>query len=138
MWNNGRAMPAASEPPRKLADKVAIQHQLIESLFRGFDSALSAGDGAAVRARLGGLVDALEAHFTLEENHYFRARREAHPEAAEGLEALAREHAEMRESLETIARQLEAGAPGRAAETFRALVACFAEHEGREQELMGS
>lgn len=131
-------MSAANGPPQSLAAKVAVQHRLIESLFRGFDSALSSGDREAVRARLGGLGDALKAHFTLEEDHYFPARREASPETAEGLEELAREHTQMRGSLETITRQLEADAPGRAADTFRSLVARFAEHESREQALLGS
>jgi hemerythrin superfamily protein len=138
MWNNGRCMPATSGAPQSLADKVATQHRLIESLFRGFDSALSSGDGEAVHARLGGLAEALKAHFTLEEDHYFPARRKASPEAAEGLDELTREHTQMLGALETITRQLEADAPGRAADTFRGLVAHFSEHEDREQQLLGS
>lgn len=131
-------MAADGAATNGLAAKVATQHRLIEMLFRSLDGALSGGDAAAARTRADGLGEALAAHFRLEEDHYFPARREASPDTAEGLAELVSEHGLMLAEVEVISRHLDAGTPGRAAESLRALVSRFHGHEEREQAMLGA
>ena len=120
------------------AHKIATQHRLIESLFVGLGSTLSVRDEVLARRRSAGLRRALDAHFVLEEDHYFPRLCDARPDRAPDLERLIEEHVTMRSHADDVSAHLDRGDWGAAVGTFDALRSLFKQHEAREREVVGS
>lgn len=118
---------------RSSARKVATQHHLIESLLRGLRAAVDDRDAERARARRTSVARALDAHFVLEEEHYFPSLREVRPELGSELASLVEEHAAMRGLAETLAAQVEAGDWAPATETAASLERTFHRHEKTER-----
>lgn len=125
-------------PERSSRDKVATQHQLIESLLRGLATAVASRDAERAGTRHASLSRALDAHFVLEEEHYFPRLREKRPDLAAALDALAEEHAEMRRMLAELTDALGAGAWDEAARGATALERCFHGHEETERGVLAA
>ena len=124
------------EEERSPARKVATQHQLIESLLKGLRSAVEARDRDRSESRLTGLRRALEAHFVLEEEHYFAAARESHPELEPDLDRLGAEHREMLSRVESLVHDLRDLAWDDAGPASASLERFFHRHEEVERKLM--
>jgi hypothetical protein len=118
--------------------KVGTQHRVLESLLRSMAAAARDADAVRARERLDRLRRALDAHFVLEEAHYFPERRSTRPDLAPELAALADEHGLMRGELERIGRHVEGSAWSDARRAIRALERTFREHERVETALLAS
>jgi hemerythrin superfamily protein len=123
---------------RSSADKIATQHRLIGSLFDGLARALSARDGGRAERKIVGLRRVLDAHFLLEEEHYFPGVRDQRPERASDLDRLVEEHVSMRKRAEEILARLDQAEWQPATESFDALRSLFEDHEASERQLVGS
>lgn len=122
----------------ELSQKVATQHGLIESLLKGLHSAIESADAARAKARLSSLQRALEAHFKLEENHYYPAKRASRPELEADLERLVDEHERCRFELARIDTELDAAGWDAAARALAAFDSTLHQHEEFEQKLLGA
>jgi len=136
------------------AHKIATQHQLIGSLFAGLARALSARNGGTAQRKIVGLRRVLDAHFLLEEEHYFPDMRDQRPDRAADLDRLVEEHVSMRKRAEEILARLgqaksesewETGSESEsetdwetAAVAFDSLRSLFEDHEASERQLVGS
>lgn len=121
---------------RREALRVASQHHQLDQFHEVFENALARGDAAGAEQSFARFADALEAHFTLEEQVYFPALHGRDAAAASELAELVREHEALRSGLAEItsalrARDLEAcdGAIG-------AWLPRLVLHERREEALM--
>lgn len=119
-----------------VAHRVEGQHRIIEALVKGVRGAIEAGDLPRATGRLVGLTRALDAHFVLEESHYFPVTRKAHPDLGADLERLVEQHREIRSSLERIADHLDARAWEEAGRAVAALDSSFRSHEDIEAKLL--
>ena len=120
------------------AHKIATQHQLIGSLFAGLARALSARNGGTAQRKIVGLRRVLDAHFLLEEEHYFPAMRAQQPNRASDLDRLVEEHVSMRKHATEILARLDHAEWEQAAGAFNALRSLFQNHEASERQLGGS
>lgn len=127
-----------ADAERSSGDKVSTQHRILDTLLRSARKAAGAGDAAAATRKLAGLGRALDAHFVLEEEHYFPTIRRARPDLAEALDTLTEEHVDMRRSLGEIAERLEARAFEDATRTLADLDAALRGHEKTEEELLSA
>ena len=120
----------------EIGHKVATQHRLIESLLKELARAVSDGDGARSRSRLASLRRALEAHFALEEDHYFPALREARPDLDADLRALEEQHGQLRADLDRIAAGVDEPTLEPVRSALGAFDACFRRHEETEGKVL--
>ena len=113
--------------------RLAAQHEFLDVLAKAASQAVERDGKAEAREALHGFRAALDAHFALEEQMHFPALRGLHPELADELAELVREHAEFRASLD----RLEGGADGVERKTaLDALVAGLRLHETREERML--
>ena len=124
------------DEPRSVASNVATQHRLIDSQLEKVAAALDNSDLADAEVRVPRLLRAVEAHFTLEEDHYFPRAEAARAELADKLRALRAEHMEMRRGLELTAQHVRDGATDQARSAFVELRTLFVRHEREELALL--
>jgi hemerythrin superfamily protein len=123
---------------KNVGRKIATQHRLLKSLFEGLGTALSAHDDDSAQRRTAGLRRALDAHFLLEEEHYFPRVRDEQPDRETDLQRLVEDHLTMRSCVEQVSAQLDRAEWEAAARTFNDLRARFQRHEASEREIVGS
>ena len=120
----------------KEAQRVASQHRQLDDFHAVFSDALASGDTSAARLALARFREALEAHFSLEEDFYFPALHGQRAALAPELARLVREHAVLRAALAEVAdvlarEDVRAGQGGLAAWLPR-----LREHERAEERLI--
>jgi hypothetical protein len=121
-----------------VAHRVASQHRIIEWRMKGVRAAIAEGDLPQAKGRLAGLKRMLEAHFVLEENHYFPVARKARPGLGADLQRLAEEHGDIRSALERVSGHLEERAWDEARRAVAALDSSFRRHEEFESKVLCS
>ena len=124
------------DEPRSIANKVATQHQLIDSQLRNLAASLDGGLLPEAEKRLQRLMRSLEAHFTLEEEHYFPSAEAERAEVVEAIRSFRADHVELRRSLEDLAQSIGEGAMGPARSAFARFSSLLLEHERRELDLL--
>jgi len=92
----------------------------------------------AAREALEHLRDALESHFSLEEEIFFPALQELRPTVADSLRALSSEHAALRSQLETLASRLGFGRLTSQQGPYEAFVDALGQHERQEETLLAA
>lgn len=132
----GIEQPGLEKRMGREARRISSQHRQLDELYALVEDALERGDAADAALRLTRFADALEAHFSLEDNLYFPALRGMRPELGGELEALSREHGEMLVSLAAIRTRLDGGDAGGCAADLEALALRLAGHEAREEDLV--
>jgi hypothetical protein len=119
--------------------EIAAAHDRLDELFARASSALRARHPAASALQaVADLEAALDAHFDQEDRLYYPPIRALRPQRKPVLAALGEAHERFRRDLASIVRQLEGGAPGRAATAFAAFETAFGEHELGEEEMLRS
>jgi hemerythrin superfamily protein len=122
---------------KRAARQIGEQHRQMETLLGQLGAALGRADQGEARHLLNRYRGALDAHFSLEEEVFFPALHGLHPEHAGALETLSREHGEFAEALARLDGVLAAEALDAFLGPFRELVKRMAEHELREERLVG-
>jgi len=117
------------------ARRISSQHRQLDTFYGMVLDSLSNGRAERARSEFLRFHDALEAHFTVEEQIHFPALHGLRPELDAELAALVEEHRTFRDALDQIAQTLEASNLPRAAEELDRLVLGLAAHEGREERM---
>jgi hemerythrin len=118
--------------------RISDQHRQLDQLFGLVAAALEGDDAAAARAAFQRFRDALEAHFSMEDDVHFPALHGLRPALEPELTALVEEHRHFRTELEALAAQLTSGALAEAADAVDRFVTGLATHEGREEKLLAA
>lgn len=121
---------------RREALRVASQHHQLDQFHEVFENALARGDLAAAEQSFARFADALEAHFTLEEQVYFPALHGRDAGAAAELGELVREHEALRSALGEITSALRARDREACDGALSAWLPRLVLHERREEALM--
>ena len=126
----------ARQIPRR-ARRVIAGHQQLETFSEFVRSAVEAGSLHNARLSFMRLCDALDAHITVEDQHFFPAMRGLRPELAPDLGQLIREHAEFRITMDALRDLLAQGSAEAFATQFEEFCDTVADHELREERIIG-
>ncbi len=121
---------------RREALRVASQHHQLDQFHEVFENALARGDAASAQLSFARFADALEAHFSLEEQIYFPALHGRDPTSAPALAELVREHDALRGALDEIHGALRARDLPACDAAIGAWLPRLVLHERREEALM--
>jgi iron-sulfur cluster repair protein YtfE (RIC family) len=121
---------------RREALRVASQHHQLDQFHEVFEAALARGDAPAAEQSFARFADALEAHFSLEEQIYFPALHGRDSTAAGELAELVREHEALRGAVTEIASALRARDLEACDASLGAWLPRLVLHERREERLM--
>ena len=124
------------DEPRSVAIKIATQHRLIDSLIGNLAAALDNGALAEAEDRGLRLMRAIEAHFTLEEDHYFPRAEAARAELADKLQVLRAEHVVLGRGLDQTVQHISDGTIDQARAAFADFNSAFLRHEREELALL--
>ena len=122
---------------QRAARQIVSQHQQMKWLYGQLERALEDGQLDFIRDWVQRYREALEAHFTLEDEVVFPALLGYRPAWQARLSQLVLEHERFRVELREIEEQLEQGSAD-LAPRVAALARALAEHEHHEVSLMGS
>ncbi len=118
------------------ARRISKQHRQLDSFYEVVADAIGNDRPEQARTAFQRLHDALDAHFTLEENVHFPALHGLRPEFSAELDALEAEHGGFRAQLAEVEILLDQQALHRAGPTLDRFVTALAAHEGREEQLL--
>ena len=117
------------------ARRISSQHRQLDVFYGMVNTAIDEGNASRARSEFLRLRDALDAHFTIEEQVHFPAVHGLWPDLDQTLADLVAEHRTFREDLDSMSEQLRLGqleACGAALDRF---VLALAGHEGREERM---
>ena len=122
---------------RRAARQIAQQHQSIREILTSLKRSLGEGErgGDAVRALFVRYREAVEAHFSLEEDVLFPALHGLHPSRSPELEGLEAEHGAFAARLGALAELLASATLTEFGVGFERLTGEMTEHETREERL---
>lgn len=123
---------------RREAVRIASQHQQLDQFHAVFEDALTRGDLRGARVSFANFADALEAHFSLEEEFYFPALHGHRRDLASELARLTRDHAALRTGIAHLSAELASGDLATCELELKAWVAQLLAHERSEEALMAS
>ena len=121
---------------RRALRQIGEQHRQLRELHAALRRAMASQDRQDARERFRCYREAVGAHFELEDDVFFPALHGLHPEHAEALESLGRDHDALLDELVRLGSLLEGEAPAAFGAGFDALRAAFASHETREEDLV--
>ncbi len=121
---------------RREALRIAAQHHQLDQFHAVFEDALARRDLTSARVAFARFADALEAHFSLEEEFYFPALHGHRRDLTGELAQLTREHAALRGGVAQLTSEL-AGSDFAACELeLAAWTAQLLSHERHEEALL--
>lgn len=123
---------------KRVARQIASQHGHIHATFEAIRRVAALGAGQELRTALTHLQDAVDAHFSLEEDVFFPAIRGLDPASAEALRMLSREHGRFATEIRRIAAGLDLPDLLWFTRAFEEFASAMAAHEDREEELVGA
>ncbi len=118
--------------------RISTQHRKLDTFYAMIAMALELGELPKARAAFLRFQDALDAHFSLEDELYFPAIRGLRPQLDAALAELVREHRFLRKAMQDVGRELERDDQSRSADALEEFVVLLSAHEGREEELLAS
>jgi iron-sulfur cluster repair protein YtfE (RIC family) len=116
--------------------RISSQHRQLDQFHEMVATALEHGDPAQVRSAFTRFRDALEAHFSVEDDVYFPAVHGLRPQLESELTSLVADHREMRRQLEKVQQLLDADRLAEGGAALDAMVSVLIEHETREERLL--
>lgn len=128
--------PGAKARMRLEARRISSQHRQLDELFGLVVGALAEGRLRRAEARFRHFQDAMEAHFSLEDEVYFPALHGLRRGLTPALEELSQEHARFRSELVRIADTFSRQDPDDCACQLDDLTKRIADHETREESLI--
>ena len=121
---------------RYASGRIASQHHRLESFYSIVSNALARGDEYEAEAGLTSFIDALDAHFTLEECEWFPALASAQSALRQEIAELTIEHEKFLQDLDQVRKRLRMS-------EFEASFACFdrflielARHDDQEERIL--
>lgn len=123
---------------RRVERQISAQHRHLNPLFRRFAEALGNGGSDPARQAFERFRDAIEAHFSLEDEFFFPALHGLCPERARELAGLSRDHERLLRELERLREEIEADSLETCAEILDTFANALASHEGREEQLVAA
>ena len=123
---------------RREAVRIAAQHHQLDEFHAVFKDALARGDLSGARVSFANFADALEAHFSLEEEFYFPALHGYRRDLASELARLTRDHAALRTGIAQLTEGLARGELAACKLELDAWVAQLLAHERLEEALIAS
>ncbi len=118
------------------ARRISSQHRQLDELYALLVKALDEGVQGPVRRGFERFRDALEAHFSMEDNVHFPALHGLRPELDGLLTRLVDEHRTLRDKLARVQDAFLAGDLETGLERLDAFAEELAEHEDREEDLV--
>jgi hypothetical protein len=118
------------------AMRIAAQHHQLDQFHAVFEDALTRGDLSGARVSFANFADALEAHFSLEEEFYFPALHGYRRDLASELARLARDHAALRTGFAQLSAELARGDRAACQCELEAWLARLLAHERDEEALL--
>jgi iron-sulfur cluster repair protein YtfE (RIC family) len=116
--------------------RISSQHRQLDQFHEMVATALEHGDPAQVRSAFTRFRDALEAHFSVEDDVYFPAVHGLRPQLESELTSLVADHREMRRQLEKVQDLFDADRLAEGGAALDAMVSVLIEHETREERLL--
>jgi hemerythrin superfamily protein len=117
------------------ARRISNQHRQLDAFYELVVRSLDGDSQDRARSEFLRFHDALDAHFTIEEQVHFPALHGLRPELDEDLTRLVEEHRTFRDALERLAELIEGGDLARCARDLDRFVVELAQHEGREERM---
>jgi hypothetical protein len=132
----GIEQPGLERRMGKEARRISAQHRQLDVLYGVVADALQRRDAQSARTGFERFCDALDAHFSLEQNFYFPALHGLRPALGAELAALAREHAELTVELEALRPRFDGADLDGCAAALDDFAVRLARHEGVEEQLV--
>ena len=123
---------------RREAVRIAAQHHPLDQFHAVLEDALARGDLSGARVSFANFADALEAHFSLEEEFYFPALHGYRRDLASELARLTRDHEALRTGIAQLTEGLARGELAACRLELEAWLAQLLAHERAEEALMAS
>jgi len=120
---------------RREAHRISSQHRQLDEFYLLIVEAMETGSSESVGMALTRFADALEAHFTMEENVHFPALHGLRPALSPRLSALEEQHQRFRGDLFHV-RELATSDLAAAETAFDLLVTALAAHELEEERIL--
>jgi hemerythrin superfamily protein len=117
------------------ARRISNQHRQLDAFYELVVRSLDGDSRDRARSEFLRFHDALDAHFTIEEQVHFPALHGLRPELDEDLTRLVEDHRAFRDVLDRLAAMIEAGELARCADDLDRFVVELAQHEGREERM---
>jgi hemerythrin-like domain-containing protein len=121
---------------RRAVRQIGDQHRHMAAMHRLLGQTLADGERRDAQDAFVRYRHAIGAHFELEDDVFFPAIHGLHPEHAEDLDVLSREHGEFLDELKRMAAELESGPLETFARSFQRFSDTLAAHEAREERLV--
>jgi hemerythrin superfamily protein len=118
--------------------RISSQHRQLDALYAMIADAIEKGLASKAQLAFLRFQDALEAHFSLEDELYFPALRGLRPELDGDLAALVREHQDLRESMLSVRSEFERSDLDCSANALEEFIRLLTAHEDREERLLES
>ena len=112
------------------------EHSELDRLVEAVETTLASRNTRTAGRVLEDLVEAMEAHFGVEENIYFPLVERVSPKHTPAIRAARREHQKIRESLEDLGALIERAQFDEARRSLALLLDRFHSHEAAETELV--
>jgi len=128
--------PGLEKRMGKESRRISSQHRQLDALYALVARALAGADGPEARSCFVRFCDALEAHFSLEDELYFPALHGMRPALESDLAQLSRDHVGFRQDLLDLNGLLEAGDLPGCSQRLDGFVRRLAQHEGREEQIL--
>ncbi len=112
------------------------EHSELDQLVEDVQSAMAQGSSQSAGTALEELSEALDAHFTVEENVYFPLIEKVSPRHSPALQGVRQGHQKIRETLEDLRDLIERAQFTPAKRTLALLLDHFHEHEVAETSLI--
>ncbi|UCE85830.1 MAG: hemerythrin domain-containing protein [Deltaproteobacteria bacterium] len=118
--------------------RISSQHRQLDSLYALVAAALERGSAAEAQLAFARFHDALEAHFSLEDELYVPALRGLRPEFDAELAGLVREHDGLRREMQSVRDEFERSDLDGGADALERFTDRLTAHEEREERLLQS
>lgn len=123
---------------RRVARQISTQHRHLNPLFEALQDALVQGEAVEAQQACARFRDALDAHFSLEDEFFFPALHGLCPDRAPELSGLSRDHQRLLSELARLAAAVEGAELEQAARVLESFASTLSSHEHREEQLVSS
>ncbi len=123
---------------RRVARQISTQHRHLNPIFEVLEESIAERDGAQARAAFDRFKDAIDAHFSLEDEFFFPALHGLCPGRSGELSGLSRDHERLLGELASVDEALGRNDFDSAGRTLGVFASTLSAHETREEQLVGA